>query len=124
MKSLAPALRILALCALVAGCAHGAAADPFEGARRPIRIDVRNLNFSDASVWAVYRAERIRLGTVTGKSESSFQLPWKGTQPMHMEIDLVAGERCVTDELTVGEGDIFYLEIAVKISEMDNCVRG
>jgi hypothetical protein len=123
MKSIATAIATIALCALVGGCAHGAAGDPFEGTRRPIRIDVRNLNFSDASVFAVFRSERIRLGTVTGKSESSFQLPWKGTEPLHMEIDLVAGERCITDELTVDEGDVFYLEISLQISEMDNCIR-
>ena len=100
------------------------AADPFDGASRPIRLDVRNLNFQDASVWAVYRADRMRLGTVTGKSDATFQLPWNGVEPVYMEIDLVGGERCTTEELTVDEGDVLYLEIGLELSAMRECVRG
>ena len=122
MNRIARALPVLALSALLGGCAS--APDLFEGAKRPIRIDVRNLNFSDASVWAVYRAERIRLGTVTGKTDGSFQVPWKGAEPVHMEFDLVGAGRCATEELTVDEGDVLYLEIALELSSMRGCVTG
>ena len=123
MKSIARALQVIAMSALVGGCAHSAS-DAFGGAPRPIRIDILNRHFSDASVWAVFRAERIRLGTVTGKSDGTFQLPWKGTEPVYMEIDMVGGERCVTDVLTADEGDIFYLEIQPELSSMPECNRG
>jgi hypothetical protein len=124
LKSIAPALRIIALSVLVGGCARNPGADPYEAGARPIRVDVLNRNFNDANVWAVYRAERIRLGTVTGKSESTFQLPWKGAEPVQMEIDLVGGERCTTDALTVDEGDVLYLEIQLEFSTMKDCRRG
>jgi hypothetical protein len=123
MKSIRVAIRVFALSALLAGCAH-LTADPFESPRRPIRFDIVNRNFNDASVWAVFRAERIRLGTVTGKTESSFQLPWRGADAVHMEIDLVGGERCVTESLMADEGDIFYLEIQLELSQMPECRSG
>ena len=123
--SIAPALRMIVLSALVAGCAHNPARDPFGGgASRPIRIDILNRNFNDASVWAVYVGDRIRLGTVVGKGEARFQLPWNGAESVYMEIDLVGGDRCVTDPLTVDEGDILYLEIDVDLSKMSECRRG
>ena len=124
MKSIARVLGMIVLSALVGGCAKNAASDPYGGPNRPIRIDILNRNFNDASVWALYRAERIRLGTVTGKSDGSFRLPWRGAEPVVMEIDLVGGERCVTEALTVDEGDILYLEIQLELSLMEECRAG
>ena len=124
MKSIAPVLGIIVLSALVGGCAKNVASDPFGSPNRPIRIDILNRNFNDASVWALYRAERIKLGTVTGKSDGSFRLPWKGAEPVQMEIDLVGGQRCVTEALTVDEGDILYLEIQLELSQMEECRAG
>ena len=123
MKSIARAIQVIALSALIGGCAH-LNADPFEGTRRPIRFDIVNRNFNDASVWAVFRAERVKLGTVNGKSDGSFELPWRGADDVHMEIDLVGGERCVTESLTADEGDIFYLEIELELSLMPECRAG
>jgi hypothetical protein len=124
MKSIARAVRILALSGLLGGCAHMSGSDPYRDATRPIRIDILNRNFNDANVWAVYRAERVRLGTVTGKGDGSFRLPWRGTEPMYMEIDLVGGERCTTESLTIDEGDILYLEIQPELSTMKECRSG
>ena len=124
MNRVASVLRLIALSALVAGCAHPRAPDLYAEGRRPIRIDILNSNFNDASVWAVYRADRIRLGTVTGKTDATFHLPWNGTEPVQMEIDLVGGERCLTEALTVDEGDILYLEIGLVLSKMPECRAG
>lgn len=124
MQTITAALRVVALSVLVGGCARHPAPDVFGAGSRPIRVDVLNRNFNDASVWAVSRAERIRLGTVTGKSDGSFRLAWRGTEPVHMEIDLVGGERCVTDVLTVDEGDVLYLEIQPELASMKECRNG
>jgi hypothetical protein len=124
MKGIARALGLVALSVLVGGCAKSLTPDPFEGPRRPIRFDIVNRNFNDANVWAVFRAERVKLGTVTGKSDGSFRLPWKGTDTVYMEIDLVGGERCITEALTADEGDIFYLEIQLELSSMRECRSG
>lgn len=124
-KSIAPAVRLLALSALLGGCALLPIHDPFGGVRRPIRVDVANHNFNDANVWAVSRQGRLRLGTVTGKSDGSFRLPWKGPEVVHMEIDLIGGGgRCITEELTVDDGDVLYLEIELEFSDMDECRSG
>lgn len=106
------------------GCATGSrAADPFGGAEaRPVRVEVVNRNFNDATIWAVYPSvERIRLGVVGGKSESVFSMRALMAQPVYMEIDLIGGERCVTDQLTVDEGDVLYLEIEPELSSMREC---
>ncbi|MSR36122.1 MAG: hypothetical protein EXR95_05680 [Gemmatimonadetes bacterium] len=124
MKSIASAVGIIAFSGLLGGCAHTPGSDPFGAASRPIRVDILNRNFNDASVWAVYRAERVRLGTVTGKGDGSFQLPWRGAEPVYIEIDLVGGECCTTDALTVDEGDVLYLEIQLELSAMKECRSG
>ena len=115
--------RALALAVAVAGCAGNPTLDPFSrGGGRPIRVDILNRNFADATIWAVYPAERIRLGTVTGKTESSFRLPWRGfSEPVQMEIDLVGGGRCITEQLMVDEGDVLYLEIELELAAMREC---
>jgi hypothetical protein len=124
MKSIAVAIRLVALSTVLGGCAHLAPPDIFKSGHRPVRIDILNRNFNDASVWAVYRAERVRVGTVTGKSDGTFPLPWTGPEPVHMEIDLVGGERCVTEPLMVDEGDVLYLEIQPELSTMTECRGG
>ena len=58
-----------------AGCASGGSnGGPFAGRGEPARVEVINNNFNDATVWAVFRVERVRLGMVTGKTTSRFQL--------------------------------------------------
>jgi hypothetical protein len=106
-----------------AGCASGGSnGGPFAGRGEPARIEVINNNFNDATVWAVFRVERVRLGTVTGKTTSRFQLsPERLFEPVYMEIDLVGGLHCVTDTLMLDEGDVLQLEIAVDASSRPEC---
>jgi hypothetical protein len=106
------ALTLVATLSL-AGCASGRPGASYAGAvGTPARVEIHNRNFSDATVWAVYPAERLRLGTVTGMTESSFTLSRSTIpQPVYMEIDLVGGPRCVSETLTVDQGDVLYLEI-------------
>jgi hypothetical protein len=112
---------------LLAGCATagtGASAGPFEEATtdNEIRIEIQNLNFNDATVWAlVQRGERIRLGTVGGKSDAVFNLPWKFSLPLRMEIDMVAGGRCQTEDIQVDPGDSLLLRIDPVLHNSDFC---
>ena len=117
-------LALASVFGLSACAGRGPTSDPFSGGfgePRPVRIEVVNNNFNDATIWAVYPADRIRLGTVTGKSQSTFSLRTRLAQPVYMEIDLVGGERCVTDQLPVDEGDVLYLEIRVEVRAMREC---
>lgn len=122
-----------ALAATVAALTVGLAAcatasdpppSPFSDAPgdREIRIEIQNLNFSDATVWAVVQSgRRIRLGTVRGKSDSIFTLPWEFSLPLSMDIDMLAGPRCRTEGLQVDPGDFIQLQIQPVFSETERC---
>ncbi|MEZ4415843.1 MAG: hypothetical protein R3E10_08805 [Gemmatimonadota bacterium] len=101
---------LLLLLALPLGCATPRS-DVFRDETRDIRIDVLNLNFSDATLWALRGGERIRLGIVRGKQEESFELSWPVSLPLRVEMDFLAGPRCVTGQLSVDPGDVIYLEL-------------
>ena len=129
MNRTRPTLLTLALIAL-SGCATGGAtpaADPFAAGgseRQFVQIDVMNNNFADAPLWAVVQASRpIRLGNVTGKTESRFNLPWRFSLPLRLEIDMVAGPRCLTRPITVDPGDVLLLEIQSVFRETAYCER-
>jgi hypothetical protein len=107
------------------GCASSSTPDPFSQALRErgeIQINVMNQNFSDATLWVVGQADRrIRLGTVTGKRDGSFTIPWEYSEPAHIEIDLLAGSRCATDSMVVDPGDILELIVQIQFEETAAC---
>lgn len=123
-------LRILLVTAalLGAGCSSGATArpSPFSeaaGERELIQIDVLNNNFSDATLWAVVEdSRRIRLGSVTGKTDASFRIPWRFSETLRIEIDMVAGPRCVTRPIVTDPGDILQLEIDSVFTNTRDCL--
>ncbi len=112
------ALRRLALVAVVGFAAPACASSapegsPFAGDRDVrIRLHVINLNFADARLYAHRSSQRIPLGSVTGKAERTFTLDWPLSLPLRVEIDLLAGGRCITNELSVDPGDVIELQIA------------
>lgn len=118
--------RVLALIVfpvLVGGCASGRTAYPGEGPSREIEIEVLNLNFNDATLHALRLGQRVRLGIVTGKQTEIFRLEWPISLPIQIEIKLLAGDRCVTRELTADPGDRLYLEIPLDLNSGALCVR-
>lgn len=121
--SVIPAL-LLALAVGACASTGSTGGDPFSDApgAEEIRIEIQNLNFADATVWALVQSgRRIRLGTVRGKSDSVFTLPWDFSLPLRMEIDLVAGGRCLTEELQVDPGDSLLLQIDPVLRESALC---
>ena len=114
----------LALIATTA-CASNTQGNPFQGGpdgERTIRIDVRNLNFSDATLYALRGAERVRMGIVTGKTDRTFTVPWTVSLPLQIEIDLLAGDRCTTRALPVDPGDHIDLQIETELRRSGDCV--
>jgi hypothetical protein len=108
------------------GCASSALAeaDPFSqgAAEQHIQIKVINLNFQDATIWALISGgRRQRLGIVSGKGEAEFTLPWRFSEPLRLEFDLLAGPRCVTEDLTVDPGDLLELQIASNFYATPGC---
>ncbi len=77
-----------------------------------IRLHVTNLNFADARLYAHRSSQRIPLGSVQGKGERTFTLDWPMSLPLRVEIDLLAGGRCVTNQLSVDPGDVIELQIS------------
>jgi len=123
------ALTGAALLLAVTGCASGRGktgpGNPFgqaQGETREIQILVRNFNFNDASVWTLVRdARRERLGTVTGKSQATFTVPWTFTDALRLEFDLIGGVRCTTEALSVDPGETLELQISVDPSQDPRC---
>ena len=58
-----------------------------------------------------------------GKGDETFRLTWSFPQPLSIEIDLLAGGRCVTPELQVDPGDIIELQIPIELRLGADCLR-
>lgn len=119
-------MMVAALCFAVAACATGGGTDtagPFSSTDRPnsVRIEVLNLNFQDARLYALRDTERLSLGTVGGKQEGTFTLPWNMSQNLRIEINLLAGPTCTTEALPVQPGDILELQIQSVFSQSSFC---
>jgi len=86
-----------------------------------VRIEVQNLNFQDARLYTYRRGSRALLGVVPGKGDQSFVIDWNAPEPMYVEIDMLAGPRCYTEELQVDPGDVLELQIASVFSSTSVC---
>lgn len=98
----------------------GRATDPFstgpEARAGRIEVTVQNLNFSDANFFAFRQGERIRLGSVTGKSDESFNLAWNFSLPLRFEAQLIGGQSCRVRDLMVDPGDELWVRIPTELS--------
>ena len=125
MRRIATAV-LLVTTALGAGCVRAGAADnPFRrgvDGERTIRIEVRNFNFADATVFAFRGTERVRLGTVTGKTDEDFRVAWTLTQPLRIQIDLLAGGRCTTRPMNVSPGEVVEIQVPLDLRSDPDCV--
>lgn len=109
------------------GCASAQdARDRQAGFGRPVpttvTVEVNNRNFASATIWWMARGSRRRLGVVEGNVSETFTIQrFTFTQPVRLEIQLTAGERCVTPEIQTDPGDRLYLEIAPSFGDTPNC---
>ena len=119
---------LLLLGFFLGGCASatGSPGTPFgeEALDTSVRIYVTNLNFSDATLWAVTQGSRRRLGILTGKTEEVFTLPWETSLDLQIEIDLLAGPRCTTRAMPVDPGDDIELIIDQDLARSALCGGG
>lgn len=112
----------------IGGCASSGdpagGGDPFggEGARATsVRLIVQNLNFSDARLYQIRRTGRRSLGIVGGKQTQEFTLDWTVPESLQIEINLLAGPRCLTREMEVDPGDVLELQIAAVFTQTSAC---
>jgi hypothetical protein len=116
----------LAAIALTAGCASsGRTLDgpqPFtQAGASTVRLIVQNRNFQDARLYYYRRGARMALGVVTGKRDAEFVIDWDFPDLMQIEMNLLAGPRCLTEEMQVDPGDILELQIAVVFTDTQGC---
>lgn len=93
-------------------------ANPWERgdpAETPVTVTVENHNFNDATIYAVIRTSRIRLGRVTGNGSQTFELPYRPTDVAFL-IDLLAGRTFTTNSVLVSPGDEVQLVIAADLA--------
>lgn len=91
------------------------------GLEDQIEIRIINNNFSDARMYAVHPRGREYIGMLTGKTEANYTLDWDISQTLAIEISLLAGETCTTEELIVDPGEALFLSIDSTLATMTNC---
>jgi len=97
---------------VIAGCSGSSnVRNPFEAEAESIRIQVLNRNFADATLQVIVAGSSRRLGSVTGHANATFRLDWPYSRSLRIEIDLLAGQSCTTQELTADPGDAIELQI-------------
>ncbi len=118
---------ILLLAFLLSGCGSApppSRPQPFSGdsgRATSVRLIVQNRNFSDARLYALRRGKRTSLGVVGGLQDAEFTLDWVLPEPLQIEIDMLAGPRCATEEMQVDPGDILELQIDAVFSRSSAC---
>ena len=120
--------RTILVCLLpiaMAGCGGGSGGvrnpNPFEADEDLVRIEVLNRNFADATLRAVVAGSRRTLGRVTGHTNRTFRLDWPYSRPLRIEIDLLAGQSCITREIFVQPGDLLELQIEPGLAGREGC---
>jgi hypothetical protein len=125
MRTLRATMLALAIMLSLSACASsgsGSNSEPFSSARpTTVRIIVQNRNFQDARLYTYRRGRKNFLGIVTGKRDAEFVIDWDFSDPMYIEIDMLAGPKCFTEELPVDPGDILELQIAPVFSSTAAC---
>ncbi len=120
----ARAMLVIAVTVLTAACAARAGdGNPpgIPGLEDQIEIRVINNNFSDARLYAVHPGGREYIGVLTGKTEANYRLDWDWSHTLAIEISLLAGGTCTTEELIVDPGEALFLSIDSTMSTMANC---
>ena len=114
-RALRGTLPVLAVA--LAACSAGQARSPFDGpassgpAEDQIRVEVQNLNFNDATIWALRASQRVRVGRVSGKSTQVFTIRWNVAQPIGFEVDVVSARTCRTGQVVVNANSRVWVTI-------------
>lgn len=120
--------RVAVLCVLPAvaglGCSssRGSGAPFVNQSDSRINVEVENVGYWNATLYAVWPGRRVRLGTVTGTRTANFVLPWDRSIEFRVEIDLLAGPSCLTREIWADPGDIIVLRLTNQIMRDPDCL--
>ena len=119
--------RVAVLCILLAGASSGCASArsaPLDGpGDAAIRVQVENRAFENATVHAIWRGRRLRLGTVIGLTTAEYKVDLESSALLRFEIDLLAGPKCATEQMWVDPGDIIVVEITPQYLNSASCLE-
>jgi hypothetical protein len=73
----------------------------------------------DATLHARWLGGRQRLGVVTGITTANYQLEWDQPQELQLEIDMLAGDKCLTPPIMANPGDVISVEIEIQLNRRD-----
>ena len=114
LRGLGAATLSLLLVGMASGCATLAGSggprsgwDVANSEERVVQLEVRNQNFKDARVYALWDGERRRLGVVNGNSSQTFRIQWRAGATFRIGVDFVAGGSFVSGGLSTWPGDTF-----------------
>ncbi len=99
--------------AVMAGCVKNFP-NPFDrsgGQADSVQLYVDNQNFNDVRLWKIGLDGRTNLGTVTGRSQRTIQVPWRQTADIRFQIEPLAGRSYQTNMITAAPGDRLQLYI-------------
>ncbi len=102
-----------------AGCFASATPNPFDDSdpeRGQVEIEVENISFNEATVFAVTQARRFRLGVVQGKGSRTFNITLPALQDIEIEIDLLAGQRFQSPVFAVAPGQTLVVQVREPVS--------
>jgi hypothetical protein len=101
---------LLALVFALAGCGLFGGGSQTEPRQHDLTLNVKNQNYYDATLYAVYQSRRQRIGTVTGLSERTFTFDW-GHRDIRIEISLLSVGSYFTEPMSIDDGDELELVI-------------
>jgi hypothetical protein len=56
---------------------------------------------------------------VTGITTANYQLEWDQPQELQLEIDMLAGDKCLTPPIMANPGDVISVEIEIQLNRRD-----
>lgn len=101
-------LPLLTLAVAVAGCAFMGGKS--RAAEEAVTLHISNQNFHDATLFATWETQTVRLGTVTGNASGTFTFRWH-PQQLRIRIQLLAVGEYLTEPMLVEPGDELELFI-------------
>ena len=100
---------LVAMIGLAAAACGGSKSRSAPAPQPRTTVRVENQAFSDMNIYAIRGGQRIRLGTASGNSTTTFTIPANlifGATPLRFLADPIGGNRTsVSEEITVQPGD-------------------
>ena len=97
--------------ALLLGACGGSSEPPRSSVEPPtdlstvLAITIRNEQLEEARTWLWVEGQRYRLGSVRSNQTETFYYPLDGIRNLHLEFDVMLGQRCITADRNYGPGE-------------------